>query len=204
MIAFIKGRLLEKTPRSVIIENSGLGYEVAIPLTTFYALPEPEDEVALYVYMHVRENALTLFGFHDPMEKAVFMLLISVSGIGPRLAANVLSGIGPRDILEAMAEGDSERLRAIPGVGKKTAERIALELKERASVLRSRGAPSGSGRGEVAASSAGSIPEEAVSALVNLGYPERLAKQAVERASRASGGARLEDLIRESLRMLAA
>ncbi|MFP3928259.1 MAG: Holliday junction branch migration protein RuvA [Desulfobacteraceae bacterium] len=204
MIAFIRGRLLEKTPRSVIIENSGLGYEVAVPLTTFYALPEPDEEVALYVYMHVREDALTLFGFHDPMEKAVFMLLISVSGIGPRLACNVLSGIGPRDILEAMAEGDSERLRAIPGVGKKTAERIALELKERASVLRSRGAPSGSGRDEVVASSGDSIPEEAVSALINLGYPARLAKQAVERASQASGCARLEDLIRESLKILAA
>ncbi len=204
MIAFLRGRLLEKTPRSVIIENAGLGYEVVVPLTTFYALPEENEDVSLYTHMHVREDSITLFGFHDPVEKALFLLLISVSGIGPRLASNVLSGIGPAEILDAMAEGDSARLQAIPGVGKKTAERIALELKERAALLRSRGAPAGSGQQEGTPIRGGTVSEEAVSALINLGYQARQAKQAVERAAGLPDTARLEVLIRESLKMLSA
>ena len=201
MIAHLRGTLLEKTPRSVVVENHGVGYEVTVPLSTFYALPD-EGEVSLHVHTNVREDAITLFGFQTRLEKAVFLMLVSVSGIGPRLAVNVLSGIGPGELLEAIAGGDAARLRAIPGVGKKTAERIALELKDRAETLLSdHGAV---GRPESVAGAAGDrgTAKDAVSALVNLGYPPRSAKQAVEKAARGGDAANLEALIREALRLL--
>jgi Holliday junction DNA helicase RuvA len=200
MIAHLRGTLLEKTPRSVVVENHGVGYEVSVPLSTFYALPD-EGEVSLHVHTNVREDAITLFGFHTRVEKAVFVLLVSVSGIGPRLAVNVLSGIGPDELLQAMAGGDAARLQTIPGVGKKTAERIALELKDRASALLSE--QGGVDRLEGPAT-AGDQPavQDALSALVNLGYPSRAARQAVEKARDAVDDANLEALIREALRLL--
>lgn len=201
MIAHLRGTLLEKTPRSVVVENHGVGYEVSVPLSTFYALPD-EGEVALHVHTNVREDAITLFGFHTRVEKAVFLLLVSVSGIGPRLAINVLSGIGPGELLEAIAGGDAARLRAIPGVGKKTAERIALELKDRAETLLSEDGTGGRAEALVGPPGDRGGAKDAVSALVNLGYPPRSAKQAVEKAGRGVDGANLEELIREALRLL--
>jgi Holliday junction DNA helicase RuvA len=201
MIAHLRGTILEKTPRSVVVENHGVGYEVSVPLSTFYALPD-QGEVSLHVHTNVREDAITLFGFQTRVEKAVFLLLVSISGIGPRLAVSVLSGIGPWELLEAIAGGDAARLRAIPGVGKKTAERIALELKDRAETLLSE-----HGRVERPEGLAGTAGDrgtarDAVSALVNLGYPSRSAKQAVEKAGRGTEAAGLEELIREALRLL--
>lgn len=201
MIAHLRGTLLEKTPRSVVVENHGVGYEVSVPLSTFYALPD-EGEVALHVHTNVREDAITLFGFHTRVEKAVFLLLVSVSGIGPRLAVNVLSGIGPGELLEAIAGGDAARLRAIPGVGKKTAERIALELKDRAESLLSEDGTGGRAEALVGPPGDRGAAKDAVSALVNLGYPPRSAKQAVEKAGRGVDGANLEELVREALRLL--
>ncbi|MDP6179779.1 MAG: Holliday junction branch migration protein RuvA, partial [Desulfatiglandales bacterium] len=116
----------------MIIDNGGIGYEVIVPLSTFYALPEKDERVSLHIYTHVREDALILFGFWTALEKNIFLMLISVSGIGPKLAANVLSGIGLDDLLEAMARGDALRLQSIPGVGRKMSERIALELRDKA------------------------------------------------------------------------
>ena len=202
MIAHLRGTLIDKDPRAVVIENGGVGYEVVVPLSTFYDLPEEQEAVSLHIHTHVREDALTLFGFRTRMEKTLFLLLVSVSGIGPRLAVNILSGIGPDELLEAMASGDAARLQAIPGVGKKTSERIALELKDRAVSLKqdktSGEAPLSAG---VLLSDAAAF-EEAVSALVNLGYPVRSARAAVERASSRVGKAPLEGLIKESLRVL--
>jgi Holliday junction DNA helicase RuvA len=200
MIAHLRGNLLEKSPRGVIVENHGVGYEVSVPLSTFYALPD-EGEVSLHVHTNVREDAITLFGFHTRVEKALFLLLVSVSGIGPRLAVGILSGMGPDELLQAVAGGDAARLRAIPGVGKKTAERIALELRDRAATLLSEQGPVDRVEGLPVEGDQRAV-RDAVSALVNLGYPSRSAKQAVEKARRESDGADLEALIREALRLL--
>ena len=200
MIAHLSGTLLEKTPRCVVVETHGVGYEVIVPLSTFYALPD-EGNAALHIHTQVREDAITLFGFFTPEEKAIFLLLVSVSGIGPRLAVNILSGIGPDELLEAMASGNAARLQAIPGVGKKTSERIALELKDRAATLRAEhDIPDRTPAADTLQLDRAAV-EDAVSALINLGYPARSAKQAVEKAA-ARGENRLESLIKESLRML--
>jgi Holliday junction DNA helicase RuvA len=200
MIAHLNGQLLKKTTQSLIIEAGGIGYEVLVPLSTFYKLPEKDERVSLHVYTHVREDAFLLFGFYTTLEKDLFLMLISVSGIGPKLSLNILSGIGPQDLLMAMASGDAGRLQAIPGVGKKTAERIALELKDRASKVLSRQEipmlplPEAEDKGFI---------DDALSALVNLGYPAKSAKSAIEKAHSSVKEMSLEGLIREALRMLA-
>jgi Holliday junction DNA helicase RuvA len=200
MIAHLNGQLLKKTTQSLIIEAGGIGYEVLVPLSTFYKLPEKDERVSLHVYTHVREDAFLLFGFYTTLEKDLFLMLISVSGIGPKLSLNILSGIGPQDLLMATASGDAGRLQAIPGVGKKTAERIALELKDRASQALARQEipmlplPEAKDKGFI---------DDALSALVNLGYPAKSAKSAIERAQSSVKEMSLEGLIREALRMLA-
>jgi len=199
MIAHLTGILLAKSPQSIIIDVGGVGYEAIVPLSTFYALPEPNQKVGLSIYTHVRDDALTLFGFQTRLEKSLFLMLISVSGIGPKLAVNILSGIGPQELLEAIAMGDALRLQAIPGVGKKTAERIALELKDRASkAIGDRDIP------QVPAPQAEDrrILEDALSALVNLGYSAKSAKMALDKARSRLGEMTLEELIREALRAL--
>ena len=198
MIAFLKGILLKKTTDTLIIDNGGIGYEVIAPLSTFYALPEEGEEVSLHIYTHVREDAFILFGFKTTLEKSIFRLLISVTGIGPKLATNILSGIGPDILLEAIAAGDLVRLQSIPGVGKKTAERIILELKDKAQklgtdlVIPSR----------VAIFKDKTISEDALSALMNLGYPSKAARIAVDKATSNVTDASLEAVIKEALRLL--
>ena len=200
MIAHLKGVLLRKTTQSIIIDNGGVGYEVITPLSTFYALPEEEGIVGLHIYTHVREDAFILFGFHTILEKDLFQLLKSVSGIGPKLAINILSGMGPDDLLEAMAHGDSVRLQSIPGVGKKTSERMALELREKAAGIRSDlempPAPVSSTRDK-------KILDDALSALLNLGYSAKAAKGAVNKALVGAEDQNLEGVIKEALRLLA-
>lgn len=200
MIAHLTGRILSKSTQAVVIETCGVGYEVNVPLSTFYDLPEPEEQVRLHVYTHVREDALQLFGFRSRTEKELFLMLISVSGIGPKLALNILSGIGPAELLEATARGDAARLQSIPGVGKKTADRIALELREKAAAALGDKVPEivpGPGLHEQ------DVLDDALSALVNLGYPPRSAKKALERAGRDLPEVRLEALIKEALKVLA-
>ncbi|MFC1822539.1 Holliday junction branch migration protein RuvA [Thermodesulfobacteriota bacterium] len=199
MIAHLSGTLLRKSTQSIIIDNGGLGYEVFVPLSTFYTLPELDEEVSLHIHTHVKEDALTLFGFQAAIEKDVFLLLISVAGIGPKLGINILSGIGPDELLEAIAQGDALRLQAIPGIGKKTAARIALELKEKALLV----------KGDLQISPVHAIPDsgkrvfdDAVSALSNLGYPPKSAKRAVEKAFSTTDDQTLETLIKEALRRL--
>ncbi|MFO7601692.1 MAG: Holliday junction branch migration protein RuvA [Candidatus Desulfacyla sp.] len=199
MIAHLNGVLLTKSTQSIVIDVGGVGYEVIVPLSTFYALPDVKERVGLLIYTHVREDALILFGFHTRLEKGLFVMLISVSGIGPKLGVNILSGIGPRELLEAIAKGDALRLQAIPGVGKKTAERMALELKDRASKAL------GDGDMPQAAAPVGAerrIMDDALSALVNLGYSTKSAKMAVDKAQASLGEMTLEGLIREALRAL--
>ncbi len=200
MIAHLSGLLLRKTTESLIIDAGGIGYEVSVPLSTFYTLPDKEERVSLHIYTHVREDALVLFGFQTKLEKDIFIMLISVSGIGPKLSINILSGIGPQELLEAIALGDAVRLQAIPGVGKKTAERIALELKDRALKVLDREeispppVPEGEDR---------RLINDALSALLNLGYSAKLAKQAIEKARSTVTEITLEGLIREALKVLA-
>jgi Holliday junction DNA helicase RuvA len=201
MIGHLTGVLYSKTPQSVIIHAGGVGYEVLVPLSTYYALPEKNESVSLHIYTHVREDALALFGFHTRLEKDLFLLLISVNGIGPKLGLNVLSGMGPDDLVHAIAGADSNRLQSIPGVGKKIAERIALELRDKASrLLGQELAPAPEVIGDVEKR----LLDDALSALVNLGYTAKAAKQAVDKARASMGEASLEGLIREALRRLAA
>jgi Holliday junction DNA helicase RuvA len=156
--------------------------------------------VRLHIYTHVREDAINLFGFHTELEKMLFLMLISVSGIGPKLAVNILSGIGPDDLLGAMAKGDSNRLRAIPGVGKKTAERISLELKDRA--IETLGS-SPQEIVEVAGGVDSELIDDAMSAFINLGYSAKAAKMALEKALSSMRDVTLEGLIKEALKALA-
>jgi Holliday junction DNA helicase RuvA len=199
MIAYLTGSLFEKSPHSLVINNGGVGYEVLIPLSTFYALPEKDDKVSLYIHTHVREDTLTLFGFQTLLEKDIFMLLKSVSGIGPKLAVNILSGIGPDELIEAIAQGDALRLQAIPGVGKKTAQRIALELKEKAGNIKGY---TGAAPTTISSVEGQIFMEDSISALTNLGYSAKSAKMAVQKAQAAVGKTDLERLIKEALRLL--
>jgi holliday junction DNA helicase RuvA len=199
MIAHIKGNLQAKSTNAIIIENGGIGYEIITPLSTFYALPEAGHEVSLHVYTHVREDAFILFGFMTEIEKKIFKLLITVSGIGPKLAINILSGIGPDELLSAISSGDVVKLQSIPGVGKKTAERMALELKDKALKITSDVELPLS----VAATRADkAILNDAISALVNLGYPSKSAGSAVDKACSNMKEVTLEGIIKEALRLL--
>jgi len=200
MIAHLKGSVFRKTTESVIIDANGIGYEVFVPLSTFYNLPDEAGSASLHIYTHVREDILALFGFHTKLEKNIFLMLISVSGIGPKLALNILSGMGPQELLEAIARGDSLRLQAIPGVGKKTAERIALELKDRAlKVLGQEKVP----RPHIPEGKDRHLIDDALSALLNLGYSAKSANPALEKARSTVKEMTLEGLIRETLRILA-
>ena len=199
MIAQMNGILSKSTTQYLIIDISGIGYEVIAPLSTFYALPEENENVSLHIYTHVREDALMLFGFHTILEKDLFIMLKSVSGIGPKLAINILSGMGTRELLDAMAMGDAPRLQSIPGVGKKTAERIALELKDKAAGMREKleiaPLPSLDDKDRM-------VVEDAVSALLNLGYPAKSAKNAVEKVAAMTEDISLETLIKKALKNL--
>lgn len=200
MIAHLSGLVFRKTTQSVIIDANGIGYEVIVPLSTFYNLPDEAGRADLHIHTHVREDTLALFGFHTRLEKDIFLMLISVSGIGPKLAINILSGIGPQELLEAIAHGNSVRLQAIPGVGKKTAERMSLELKDRAlkvfgqEELPAPDIPEGEDKRRI---------DDALSALLNLGYSPKFAKPALEKARTSTKEMTLEGLIREALRLLA-
>ncbi len=196
MIAYITGKIISKEADSVIVENNGIGYEIFIPLSTFYELPRHYESVSLYIYPYLKENTLTLFGFSSMLEKRLFMMLISVAGIGPKLAINILSGIGPEELLNAILNENTARLCKIPGVGKKTAKRMILELKEKINTI----LPEAKIKAE---DEKNPVFEDAVSALVNLGYPLEDAKKVVEEASLGSNNIELEELIKKSLNIIA-
>jgi holliday junction DNA helicase RuvA len=200
MIAYLTGRLLNRNTKSVIIDAGGIGYEVFVPLSTFYGLPKEEERVSLHIHTHVRDDAILLYGFKTQLEKDLFLMLISVSSIGPKLGVNILSGIGPEELLDAISRGDAMRLQSIPGVGKKTAERITLELRERAARAHSERPPLESRQNVEAA--AARMMDDALSALVNLGYPPKAAKQAVDRAKAKVRETSLEAWIKEALKHL--
>ena len=200
MIAHITGTLFSKSPQSIVVDTAGVGYQIFIPLSTFYQLPDEMEKVSLHVYTHVREDVLQLFGFQTGIEKQLFLLLISVSGIGPKLALNILSGIGLEDLISAIVRADSERIAAVPGVGRKTSQRITLELKEKVSSL-SEGMEMRP-REEARIRKKEDF-DDALSALINLGYPSRSAKKAIEGVLQGDSEMNLETLLREALRNLA-
>jgi Holliday junction DNA helicase RuvA len=198
MIARLRGRLLEKAPESIVVDVGGVGYQLFVSLNSFYRLPNPGVEVDLFVHTHVREDALQLYGFLDAAERTLFLLLLQVSTIGPKVAVGVLSGMDTPDLERAIADGDARRLVAVPGIGKKKADLMILQLREKVKVLQQARAAASS----ESAVRVGGDAAEAVSALVNLGYKQHEAERAVARAEQ-SGTRALADLIREALRRLA-
>ncbi len=194
MIGRLAGTLVEKSANRILLDVGGVGYEVHVPLSTFYELGEEGSRVVLQVHTHVREDALSLFGFLTRKEKSLFSLLIQISGIGPKLANTVLSGLPAEELASAVARGDLVRLTRIPGVGRKTAERMVLELREKMAKL----AP----EPEEAAAAGGTFHGDVVSALVNLGYPRSRAESAASRGARDGLDDSFEALLKAALRRL--
>ena len=195
MIAQLRGQILRKGPQEVVVDVAGVGYRVAIPVSTFYRLGEPGSEVELRTYTHVREDTLALYGFLTGAEQDLFERLISVGGVGPRLAVNILSGIEVPDLVSALRTSDVSRLTRVPGVGKKTAERLIVELKDKMPPAVPEETPM--------APAADRPKEDLLSALVNLGYSRGEVERGVDRALREDGSGRFEDLLRRALQIVA-
>lgn len=196
MIAHLTGDLLEKRVQRLVIDVGGVGYEVIVPLSTFYAVGDPGGRVALRIHTHVREEALQLFGFSTALELALFERLIAVSGIGPRLAISILSGIEPPDLVRAIGQSDLARLTRIPGVGRKTAERLVVELRDRLPSIE--GAEVGP-----AVEPGDDVREDVLSALGNLGYQRQAAEKAVDKVLARAESREFEPVLRDVLRALA-
>lgn len=194
MIGQIRGRLADKRPNQLLVDVGGVGYQVQVPLSTFAALGELHTEVTLLIHTHVREDALALYGFLSSREKHFFELLLSASGVGPALALKILSGMSVEELVPAIRGGDLARLTRIPGVGRKTAERIVVELKDKLETV--------AVVEEKPTASAGGTEADVVSALMNLGYDGRAAEKAVEEAKGAAGTGNFEKLLRSTLQTL--
>jgi holliday junction DNA helicase RuvA len=191
MIAHLRGRLLAKHPNQAVVETGGVGYDVTISVPTFSDLPGIGSEVALHIYTHVREDLIALYGFLRPAEKKLFEKLITVSGIGPKLAITILSGMAVDEMTGAIRSNDVARLTRIPGIGKKTAERMVLELRDKLPAA---------GAGEVAALPAMSaVEEDVLSALVNLGYQRVVAEKAVTTVAKNGKGGSFDEMFRGAL-----
>jgi Holliday junction DNA helicase RuvA len=189
MIAYLRGTLLTKHPNQAIVETHGVGYEVAITVPTFTEMPAAGAKVALHIHTHVREDALSLYGFLRVAEKQLFEKLLTVSGIGPKLAITILSGMAAGEMVEAIRGGDLARLTRIPGIGKKTAERMVLELRDKLAA----------GRLEGSAAPASAVEEDVISALVNLGYQRAVAEKALIGARAGKNPQSFDALFREAL-----
>lgn len=192
MIAHLRGRLLSKHPNQAIVECAGVGYDVVITVPTFADLPEAGSDVALFIHTHVREDQLALFGFLRAEEKKLFEKLLIVSGIGPKLAVTILSGMKTSDMVGAIRSGDVARLTKIPGIGRKTAERMILELKDKLEEFTAAPSPP----------AVSPLEDDVLSALVNLGYQRAAAERALAVAARGAGSENFDKLFRESLAVL--
>ena len=200
MIGHLSGKLIFRQPSQIVVEAGGVGYEVTIPLSTFYEIGEVGTELALFIHTHVREDALQLFGFRTRTEKDLFLKLTSISGVGPKLAITILSGMPVGELIQVISAGDAGRLTAIPGVGRKTAERVAMELRDKLKGI-APAADAVASYGAAAPSDAG-IVDDAVSALVSLGYPKPLAERTVAAVAAESGDRTIEAVLKRSLRRL--
>src|SRR3989442_1395697 len=194
MIGQLRGRLAEKRPNQVLVDVGGVGYLVHVPLSTYAALGELHTEVTLLIHTHVREDALALYGFVSSREKHFFEMLLSASGVGPTLALKILSGMSVEELVPAIRGGDLARLTRIPGVGRKTAERIVVELKDKLETV--------AVAEERPAASAGGTEADVVSALMNLGYDGRAAEEAVEEAKGAAGNGDFQQDLRARMQTL--
>ncbi|MFM8441083.1 MAG: Holliday junction branch migration protein RuvA [Acidobacteriota bacterium] len=201
MIASFSGKISHKQANTIVIDVGGVGYEVSIPLSTFYEIGEVGSEISLNIFTHVREDALSLFGFKTLLEKDLFLLLTSVSGIGPKSAITALSGMSAEEMIEAIRQNNLPRLNSIPGIGKKTAERIVIELRDKAAKL-SLSSATDAASGD-SGTAAGSVFEDAVSALVNLGYQRVAAERALSQALKDGTEATVQGLLRRGLQLLA-
>jgi Holliday junction DNA helicase RuvA len=198
MIGYLRGRLLSKEPMQAVIEAGGVGYQVFIPLSAFYNLGDNGSQVELHIHTHVREDAIELYGFPTTGERSLFRRLIAISGIGPKLALAVIGGTGPAELLNAIDEGDYTRLVQIPGIGRKTAERLVMELRDRLPELRS-----ALDAGAAALSPVSALKIDLVSALVNLGYRRKDAERAAEDAVKnAVDGAEFSVVLKGALAIL--
>jgi holliday junction DNA helicase RuvA len=200
MIAHLRGSLQAKSPRCLILDVNGVGYEVTVPLTTFYELPDLGSTVSFHIHTHVRENALQLYGFRTPQEKELFVRLMGVNGIGPRLAINILSGISAGELVATVRQEDVARLIVIPGVGRKTAERIIVELRDKLAGLEI------AGESDLRApqQTSTAVVDDALSALLNLGYKRAVAQRAIDQACKLlQRNITLESLLQRCLRSLA-
>lgn len=199
MIAQLSGKLAQKQPNSAIIDVQGVGYEVTIPVTTFYVLGEIGSDVSLKIHTHVREDALLLYGFATLRDKELFLKLTSVSGIGPKVAISMLSGMASAELITAITKNDLGRLTAIPGVGRKTAERVVVELRDKLGKIALE-------EGEIAftpeSASDAAIQEDTVAALIALGYPKPIAEKAVQSAMREEGERTIQVILKRSLKRL--
>src|SRR5262245_51207602 len=202
LIAHITGKLIQKQPNSVIVDVGGVGYELTVPLSTFYDMGDPGAEVSLRAYTYVREDALQLFGFRTEREKRLFLLMIGVSGIGPKLAITALSGMSAEELMHAIRSGNLAKLVGVPGIGKKTAERMLVELKDKAAQLASPEMEEQEKAG--AGVSVGvAMRDDLISALINLGYQKAAAEKAVDAVLKESSDASFEAALKQSLRKLA-
>ncbi len=202
MIAYLSGKLLEKEANAVIVDVNGIGYDVMIPLSTFYDLGEIGEDVSLRIFTYVREDVLQLFGFKTIRERELFLLLISVSGIGPKSAITALSGMSADEIIGAIRQNNLARLNSIPGVGKKTAERLVIELRDKIAKLSAVSAEEMRAEG-IPQTSGDDVYEDAISALVNLGYQRNAAEKALKQAMQEGTEMSVQKLLRKSLQFLA-
>jgi len=196
MIALLRGTLIEKHPNQAIVEAGGVGYDVSIPVSTFTRLPDPGTEIRLRIHTHVREDALALYGFLTQDEKALFEKLISVSGIGPTLAVKILSGLSAADVILHIRRGEVDRLVKIPGVGKKTAERMVLELRDKLPAPADEAAPA------APAETLSPTDQDVLSALLNLGCARPQAEAAVRKAKAGGAASEFEPLFRRALELV--
>ena len=201
MIAMLSGKIAYKGISHVVVDAQGVGYRVFIPLTTFYALPEADQAITLHIHTSVKEDAIHLFGFYTREERELFQLMISVSGIGPKVALNILSGISSAELLEAISAGNLTRLMAIPGIGRKMAERLILELKEK---VMKKMAADAIPAADAKQKQAEVMREDALSALMNLGYKAGAARDALEKAARdLKEEPAMDQLLKKALKILA-
>jgi Holliday junction DNA helicase RuvA len=198
MIALLTGKIAHKTPDTVILDVGGVGYRVQIPFSTYFALPDEGSSLALHIHTNVKEDAIHLFGFLTAEEKQFFQLLLTVSGVGPKLARDILSNIQPDELSSALVRGDLVRLSAIPGIGKKSAERLVLELKDKIVKL---GLASSSGSSAQEPAAAASIRDDVASALINLGYKDALVTKTMADMD-ISGDESMEAILKIALKRL--
>lgn len=202
MIAFLSGKLLEKDANSVIVDVGGVGYEVTIPLSTFYELGDVGSDVNLRIYTYVREDSLLLFGFKTTRERELYLKLISVQGIGAKSGIAMLSGMSADEIVAAIRTDNLARLTSIPGVGKKTAERLVIELRDKVGDLAA-GVSAGTSMAAAAAIGVDAVFDDALSALVNLGYQKQAAEKALQQVIKEGGELSVQKLLRQALQRLA-